>query len=778
MIFQCSGLELDTERFSITRDGQPVSVAPKVFDLLVFLMRHRDRLVTRDELLNELWPGRVVHENVLSNDIKLARAVLGDDGVQQKAIKTIRGRGYQFVGEVREIVSTTSPTVPANDTPSSAPEAGSSFFGPRSLLITVAVLFAGVLTILWLREPTEPATEPAAVSSPDSMVAAPVTMGPKTIAILPFANRSNLEQDAYFVDGFHDDLITQVSQIKDLSTISRTSVMAYRDSSKSMRTIGNELGSGIIIEGGVQRAGEQVRINVQMIDAAKDAHIWAETYTRELSAESVFAIQSEIALDVASQLKAVLSPQEQENIAKLPTRNMAALEAYFRGQASFHLNTSEALDHAIAQYRQAIELDPDFAEAHAQLGSALLEKIDFGGLPVNDQIALAEPVIERALQLNPKLSQAYEALAFLERSKGNFAATEAAYEKAIKLNPGNANAIRMFAVFKSQFLAQHQQALALMNRAMSVDPQNPHTLFLQGFVLVRLDRFEEARDSFNATIASEPDFFLAHAGLGELYHQKFYQHDQAIKAYRRFYFLDPGTSWNFLRLANAYEDVGLADEAVRYYERYLEFNQDGIPSDIARLRLHIVQDNREQVKRVLGEIKDKFAGEAPWIDVMLGGFDLHQGNPALVIERIEATYPELMSADADIVSDPARFNLAIAYATALHQSGKKEQAAPLTKRILEGLPSQSRHRWGGVQTLDTWLHVAMGNDDKAIQSLREWRAIGGRVDLTKHRMVPDSLFDHPEFQAINNEILAELAEQRANLSRMEAAGELAPIPES
>ena len=102
----------------------------------------------------------------------------------------------------------------------------------------------------------------------------------------------------------------------------------------------------------------------------------------------------------------------------------------------------------------------------------------------------------------------------------------------------------------------------------------------------------------------------------------------------------------------------------------------------------------------------------------------------------------------------------------------------MTKKILEILPSKSRHRYGGIQTLDTWLHVAMGNPDKAMQSLRDWRAIGGRVDLTKHRMVPASLFDNPEFQALNNEILAELAEQQASLARMEAAGELAPVPEA
>ena len=148
-----------------------------------------------------------------------------------------------------------------------------------------------------------------------------------------------------------------------------------------------------------------------------------------------------------------------------------------------------------------------------------------------------------------------------------------------------------------------------------------------------------------------------------------------------------------------------------------------------------------------------------------------------MIERIETAYTVLMSPDSYNGRDPHVFKMALIYAAALYQTGQEERAAPLTRRIFEIMPSQSRHRWQGFQTFDTWLHMAMGNEERAIQSIRAWRAIGGRVDLTQHRMVPDSLFDHPEFQAINNEILAELAEQRANLARMEAAGELAPMPQ-
>jgi TolB-like protein len=743
MIFLFGGMELNTERFSITRDGQPLPIEPKVFDLLVFLVSHRDRLVTRDQLFEELWPGRVVSDNVLSNEIKLARAVLGDDGKQQKFIRTVRGRGYQFVGDVDEIDATAGRLqVAANITKSpSAPDTGERG-----------------------------------------------SLNPNSIAVLPFENRSKLEDDAFFTDGFHDELITQISRIRGLATISRTSVMAYRDSSKSLRDIGEELNSANIIEGGVQRAGEQIRINVQLIDAEKDEHVWVEAYTRELSAENVFAIQSEIALTVAAQLKAVLSQQEQQVLSEVPTQNMAALEAYSRGRVSSGLVTSEGYSAAVEQFQQAIDLDPDFAEAHAQLALARMEQVHFGGLPSDIQAALAEPAIERALKLNPELSEAHEALAFLEMLKQNEAASEAAYERAIRLNPNSASALRKIGYMKSWFFAQYQQALTLLNRARLLDPQNHHTLTLSGQVLMELGRFDEARSMLNAAIDSGPDFAQAYTTLGNLCSWKLYRHDEAIKARRKAYFLDPEIPWNVFDLAANYYELGVDDRAAFFYERFLEVGHDEVFSFIARLNLHALRGEHEQEKLLFEEFKLNRSGrepvvrnlwatweKEPWVDIMLGGFDARYGHPELAVERLETAYPELLAGPK--LEDDMMFKLATAYVTALHLCGEKEKAAPLTKKILEVLPSKSRYRWRGIGFADAWLHVSMGDNAKAMQALREWRDLGGCEDLTKTRIFSNSLFDSPEFQTLNDEILADLAEQRANLARMEAAGELAPIPE-
>ncbi|MFK8017570.1 MAG: winged helix-turn-helix domain-containing protein [Gammaproteobacteria bacterium] len=736
MIFQFSGVELDTERFSIARDGQPVPVTPKVFDLLVFLIRHRDRVVTRDQLLDGVWSGRLVADGTLSNDIKLARAILGDDGVQQKHIKTIRGRGYKFVGDVREF-----------DSAGHQSQSAAASANPRNILAK--------------REPSV-----SAVDEGDCL-------RPNSIAVLPFENRSSREDDAHFTDGFHDELITHISKVKELTTISRTSVMAYRGSNKSMRDVGGELHAANIIEGSVQRAGDQVRINVQLIDAQKDEHIWAEIYTRKLTAENVFAIQSEIALTVADNLQAVLSPREQQDFVRTPTRNMAALEAYFRGRVSYGLATSEGFSSAIRHFEQAIDLDPEFAEAHAQLALALLEKVHFGGLPVADQNALAEPLITRALMLKPELGEAYEALGYLERIRGNLEAAEKAYQKALDLKPNNPTALRMFGFFKSWECEKHEQALLLLNKARLLDPQNHHTLTQLGQVLMGMARFDDSRTVLNAAIDAAPRYGPARQALGQLYSWNLYQHDAAIKFYRQALSLDSNVPWTVFFLGSEYEDLGELDKAEQFYERYLELIPDNALSHMVRLKLHRIHGDDKAERSVLEQIKEGRVVVDPWHDLLfLNGFDARYSYPELSVDLLEAVYPELTRAAPPSNGHDNLSKLEILYATLLHLCGKKEKAEKLTEKVLKLLPSTSRYRWRGIGLMDAWFFVAMGDIAGAMKALRAWRELGGCADLTKSRITSRSLFESAEFQMLNGEILAELDNQRSNLARMDAVGEL------
>ncbi|MDQ8188043.1 tetratricopeptide repeat protein [Pelagicoccus sp. SDUM812002] len=609
----------------------------------------------------------------------------------------------------------------------------------------------------------------------EGIVATQQTAPDKSIAVLPFDNRSELKSDEFFTDGIHDDLLTQISRIRDIKTISRTSVMTYRDTTKNMRAIGEELGVATLLEGGVQRSGNRVRINMQLIDAETDANLWAETYTRELSAENLFEIQSEIATAIAGALRAVLSPEEQKRIEKLPTQNMAALEAFFHGRASYALNTSEGYSEAIEYFQEAVDLDPTFAEAYAQLALATLEKIYYGGSPVENQTALAAPFVNRALELDPELSESYQALGYLEKYRYDHAASKAAFERAIQLNPNNAAAFVMYGNLSSWELNAPEEAISLFGKAMSLDPQNRAAEQQLGEALMNERRFAEAQAVFEALIVKDPGFAQTYTSLGNLLSWNLYRFDEAIKMYRQALDLDPRSIARF-ETAAAYLSLGMPAAAIPWSESYLELAPN---SKHASTAMYDVLRHRKEYTAAEEALKANKARELYWrhtIDIMLAELDMDRGHPELATERFIESFPMLVDPTYDINSNEYEFKVAIVYAAALHASEEKELADSMTKRVLEVLPSKHRYRWAGIEYLDAWLYLSMGDEAKALNALREWREAGGCLDLTQSTYLRP-LFDHPEFQALNNEMLADLAKQRANLARMKANGELAPIPE-
>jgi TolB-like protein len=203
----------------------------------------------------------------------------------------------------------------------------------------------------------------------------------KSIAVIPFQNRSANEENAeFFSDGVHDELLTNLSKIGDLKVISRTSVMSYRDTTKNIQQIATELGVANILEGGVQRAGDTVRINVQLIDAESDEHIWAEIYDRQLSAENIFAIQTEIARAIANALEATLSPREQELLATQPTKNLEALDNFLIGSQLLEQSNWQSYRDAQIYLRKAIELDPQFVQAYVYLAISYFSLLDTGAI--------------------------------------------------------------------------------------------------------------------------------------------------------------------------------------------------------------------------------------------------------------------------------------------------------------------------------------------------------------------------------------------------------------
>ena len=304
----------------------------------------------------------------------------------------------------------------------------------------------------------------------DSITQQAIGTADNSIAVLPFRNRSAVAEDVYFVDGIHDDILTQLAKLSFFGkVISRTSMEQYRETNKPMPQIGQELGVATILEGGVQRAGDRVRINVQLIQAATDKHLWAETYDRQLTASNIFSIQSEIASAIADALQASLTPRERERIDRVPTENMAALESYFLGRQLFYRRGS-ALDGAIAALRTAVDRDPAFAEAWTFLAAAALVTWGYDtSISDENALALAKKASRRAIELNPNLGLALAVRANMAVGRRDWNEAFDLYHRALNVD-SNDSTIRMWFGQFTFLYGYLSEALIHLERAYELDP--------------------------------------------------------------------------------------------------------------------------------------------------------------------------------------------------------------------------------------------------------------------------------------------------------------------
>jgi len=325
------------------------------------------------------------------------------------------------------------------------------------------------------------------------------------IAVLPFANLSGVEEAEALTNGIHDDILTQLSKIHALRVTSRTSVMEYRGAERNMRRIGEELGVLAILEGGVQKAADRIRINAQLIDARTDEHLWAESYDRAYSLENLFAIQSDLAGKIASALHAALLPEEEERIAALPTRDTVAYGLMLRGR---ELEEKSAAEHetAIELYRQAIRIDSMFAIAYAELAYAYYLKMTvYGASPEWADSAFL--VARRAVDLDPYLPRGHNVLGITHSLQGRFEDAREAYLRAVELNPSYASPLNNLA-FSALNAGRCDEAYAWLVRAHEVNPRDPYALGNLTDAAMCLDMDEEAVRWLDELEEVDPGFVM------------------------------------------------------------------------------------------------------------------------------------------------------------------------------------------------------------------------------------------------------------------------------
>jgi TolB-like protein/Flp pilus assembly protein TadD len=400
------------------------------------------------------------------------------------------------------------------------------------------------------------------------------TADAKSIAVLPLVNLSPDPENEYFSDGLTEDILAQLSKIRRLKVISRTSVMPYKKTAKNLREIGRELGVATILEGSVRRAGNKVRISVQLIDAGSDEHLWAETYDRELA--DIFAIQSDVAQQIAEALKAHVSPEERERIERRPTTNLEAYQAYLRGMFLWNQRTDAAVNAGIEQFRRAIELDPGYAPAHVGLADSCIVLGNFGTYRSDRIYPTAKAAALRALELDDTLGDAHASLAQVKMNYDwDWAGAERAFRRAIELRPGSATAHHWYALYLSA-MGRFDEALAELRQARELDPLSAAIGSNEAAILFSARRYEEALTAVRQALALNPEFRSSHMYLGTILNLMG-AYSEALTALRRADEAAPGSSvLTGAMLGYAHAKLGEEEQArsiaatlvERYQQRY------------------------------------------------------------------------------------------------------------------------------------------------------------------------------------------------------------------
>lgn len=548
----------DLSSRELLRHGRVVRLHQQPFEILAMLLEHPGELVTREDLRQRLWPSNtfVNFDLGLNSAIKKLRDALRDSADDPRYVETLPRRGYRFIGTI-EPESTGGPRAEAMANETVSPPEGTHV--PRAYG-------------RWLRDPATRWTVAAATT----LVAALTLQGPVSrrhstaasgmpaihaLAVLPLENLSGDPGQDFFADGMTDALITYLAQIGSVKVISRTSVMPYRGTHKPLPDIGGELHVDAIVEGAVIRAGDRVRIDAQLVEAATDRHLWSATYERSVS--EVTSVQTDIARAVASEIRGMLTPAEEARLSHSPSVDPETYDLYLKGRYFWNKYTPDSDRKSIDYFQAALQRRPDYAPAYAGLAEAYVNRRD---LPPREKYAKAKAAARAALRIDDAVSDAHTALAAsLFYYDWDWTGAKQEFEHALTLNPNDAMA--------HQWYGQYQKALGWKNwaaevkRAGELDPLSP--IVAGGGWYIQIGQYDRAAELLAKKIELDPHLPFPHQLLGAVYRRQG-KFDDAIRELRTAADLSGGAPPYLSSLGHAYGLAGRraeADEMLRQLER-------------------------------------------------------------------------------------------------------------------------------------------------------------------------------------------------------------------
>ena len=478
--------------------------------------------------MQRLWPGTFVEEVNLAQNISIIRKAFKDVGGQDALIETVPKGGYRFTGTVRTILPDGADGARNLGTKQPSPVNGSprlERWSRRSLTLAVAATVTSIViagAIGYGRSVRLFGDKAPVSSSAENAI--------RSIAILPLANLSSDTSQEFFSDGLTDELITKVAKIGSLRVISRTSVIGYKHTNKKVPEIGNELHVDSVVEGTVQRVNNRVRIRVQLIRAATDQHIWAETYDRDVA--DILDLQNEVAQTIAREIRIRLTPAEEVSLGRAMSLKPEAYEAFLQGR--YHWNRRTEADLAVAEkfFREALKLEPRYAAAYAALADCYTISGQYGSVRPDEAFPKAKEAARRALELDDSLPDAHAASALVAMLYDyDWARTESEFKRAIGLNPNYASARQWYAEYLSA-TGKTDLAVEQMTRALEADPASRIMNVAAGRPFYYAREYDRAIEQFRHALALDDNLFPAHAMLARALCAKG-QYAEAVTEMRR-----------------------------------------------------------------------------------------------------------------------------------------------------------------------------------------------------------------------------------------------------
>ncbi len=547
--------EVSLHSGEVRKAGVRIRVQQQPMKLLELLLERPGEVVTREELRSRVWPDENFGDFDQAVNIAIAklRNALGDSADNPRYIETLPKRGYRFIAEVSVVevdTRTKRPEPPVGEVRTHLPGAelavaSKSRLRPRreNLAALAVVLILGILAVWLFRSRSHAPT------------------GIRSLVVLPLDNLSGEATQDYFADGMTDELITDLAQISALRVISRTSAMVYKGARKPLPQIARELNVDAVVEGTVLRSGDQVRITAQLIQAADDKHLWAESY--EGNVRDTLALQNKVAAAIAEQIRIKLSPQEQAALKNLKPVNPEAYESYLKGRYFWNKRTANGLKVALAYFNQAVEEDSKYAQAYSGLADtyALLGDWQYAVMTPKEALPKAKLAAMKALELDDTLSEAHNSLAFcLEGFDWDFESAGKEFRRAIELNPGYATAHHWYSWHLS-LVGRNTEAIAEMRKAENLDPLSLIINADLAELLLIAHLPDESIQQSRKTLEMDANFALAHNQMGQGYLEK-HMFGEAIAEIQKAIQLSGDSPTFTANLARAYAASGQKAEAM------------------------------------------------------------------------------------------------------------------------------------------------------------------------------------------------------------------------